>query len=184
MSFFFFVIYIDCLLTIMLNKDVVVTITVVLIIYRCNEFLTRGYGIINSEYNNPVYYLETEDVMKKIINLLIGDHQDYRVIFIILFPSAMLALYILYTYGSTLNSIVTAVLALDIFAGLISNLQPKTHLAWSQLPASSRTGFVIVHLTLYPLFVILFQTSLPLMALLLSMLITKTLAFAIGNKMI
>ena len=81
------------------------------------------------------------------------------------------------------RTILTSVLAFDIFAGLLSNSQEKTHLAWGRVSKSYHKLFVVIHLTLYPLMVILFNVSIPLMILMLAMLLAKTAAFALGNKL-
>jgi nitrate reductase NapE component len=112
--------------------------------------------------------------------LLAGEHQDGRIIFIILVSSIAFSGYILWMFSLTLNAIFTAILAFDIMAGLFSNLQPQTNQAWKKQPLLSRQIFIIFHLTLYPLLVVLFQLSLPLMVLMLVLLITKTTAFVVG----
>lgn len=122
--------------------------------------------------------------MKTFISLIIGEDQDYRVIYILLFPALIFVIFTLLSYELNLYTIITSVFAFDIFAGLISNLQPKTHSAWSRLSVASRYAFIIIHITIYPLLVVIFQISLPLMGFMLSMLLAKTLAFIFGNKVI
>lgn len=121
--------------------------------------------------------------MRKTLSLLLGENQDLRVIVLILIPPVFFAMYIVMTFSLEFKTIITALLALDIFAGLLSNLQEKTHQAWKKQSKSSLVAFVWVHLTLYPLAVVLVQVSLPLMMLMLAMLITKTLGFAIGTEL-
>jgi uncharacterized membrane protein YbaN (DUF454 family) len=121
--------------------------------------------------------------MKKIVALLFGEDQDLRQIILMLIPPIAFVIYILLTYNIDYKSIVTALLAFDIYGGLLSNLQEKTHIAWSKKSKKDQWIFVILHLTLYPGAVILFQISIPLMMLMLAMLLSKTISFAIGNKL-
>jgi len=121
--------------------------------------------------------------MNKFVALLFGEKQDLRHIILMLIPPIAFVIYILLTFTIDYKTIATAILAFDIFGGLLSNLQEKTHQAWSKKTKKNQWTFVILHLTLYPGAVILFQISLPLMILMLSMLLSKTLSFAIGNKM-
>ena len=120
--------------------------------------------------------------MKKLFELLFGKNQDKRVVLLILVSSFSFSGYILWLYPLTLYTVLTAILALDIFAGLMSNLQPQTNQAWKKQRSSSRLLFVIIHLTIYPLLIVLFQVSLPLMTLMLVLLLTKTTAFVVGTK--
>ena len=122
--------------------------------------------------------------MKKLFELLFGKNQDNRVVLLILVSSFSFSGYILWLYPLTLYTVLTAILALDIFAGLMSNLQPQTNQAWKKQRSSSRLLFVIIHLTIYPLLIVLFQVSLPLMTLMLVLLLTKTTAFVVGTKKI
>ena len=115
--------------------------------------------------------------MKKILELLVGENQDKRIIFLIFLPALSLSAFIFMTYPMTLATTITAFLGFDILAGLLSNLQPKTNLAWKKHPRTLRTWFVVIHLTLYPLFVILFQVSIPLMIMMLVMLLSKIIDF-------
>jgi hypothetical protein len=119
--------------------------------------------------------------MKKILELLVGENQDKRIIFLIFLPALSLSAFIFMAYPMTLATTLTAFLGFDILAGLLSNLQPKTNLAWKKQPSTLRTWFVVIHLTLYPLFVILFQVSIPLMIMMLVMLLSKTMAFVFGS---
>ena len=121
--------------------------------------------------------------MRKTLSLLLGENQDLRVIVLILIPPAFFAMYIVMTFPLEFKTIITALMALYIFAGLLSNLQEKTHQTWKKQPKSNLIAFVWIHLTLYPLVVVLVQVSLPLMMLMLAMLITKTLGFAIGTEL-
>lgn len=121
--------------------------------------------------------------MRKTLSLLLGENQDLRVTVFMLIPPAFFAMYIVMTFPLDFKTIITALLALDIFAGLLSNLQEKTHQAWKKQPKSSLIAFVLVHLTLYPLAVVLVQVSFPLMMLMMAMLITKTLGFALGTQL-
>lgn len=119
--------------------------------------------------------------MKKILELLVGENQDKRIIFLIFLPALSLSTFIFMAYPMTLATTVTALLGLDILAGLLSNLQPKTNQAWKKRPRILRIWFVVIHLSLYPLFVILFQVSIPLMIMMLVMLLSKTMAFVFGS---
>jgi hypothetical protein len=125
---------------------------------------------------------ETVQPRHSFISLIIGENQDKRVMILMLIPPAVFVAFILLSYSINWKTILTAILAFDIFAGLLSNLQEKTHQAWKKQPRASLIAFVVIHLTLYPSLVVLFQVSLPLMMLMLAMLITKTLGFAIGTK--
>lgn len=120
--------------------------------------------------------------MKKILTLLLGENQDIMTIILMLTPPSFFVLYILSSFPIGLKTVLTSVLAFDIFAGLLSNLQEKTHHAWKRQPRAFSVAFVVFHLTLYPLAVVLLQVSIPLMILMLAMLVTKTLAFAFGTK--
>jgi hypothetical protein len=120
--------------------------------------------------------------MKKLSDLLFGEHKDGRSIFIILLSSIAFSGYILWIFPLTLKTALTAILALDIFAGLMSNLQPQTNQAWKKQSRISRILFVTFHLTIYPLLIVLFQVSLPLMTVMLVLLLTKTSAFVVGTK--
>jgi hypothetical protein len=122
--------------------------------------------------------------MKKTLSLLVGENQDIRLVIMILIPPVFFSLFILLTYTINLSTILSAILAFDIFAGLLSNMQEKTHLAWGGISKSKHIAFVVAHLTVYPVLVVLFNVSIPLMILMLVMLLTKTAAFAIGNKLL
>jgi hypothetical protein len=124
-----------------------------------------------------------EKDMKKVLSLLVGENQDIRIVIMILTPPAFFSLFVLLSYSMDYRTILTSVLAFDIFAGLLSNSQEKTHLAWGRVSKSYHKLFVVIHLTLYPLMVILFNVSIPLMILMLAMLLAKTAAFALGNKL-
>lgn len=119
--------------------------------------------------------------MKKILELLVGENQDIRIIVLILLPALSFSTFIFMAYPMTLATTITAIFGLDIFAGLLSNLQPKTNQAWKKRPRVLRIWFVVIHLSLYPLFVILFQVSIPLMIMMLVMLLSKTMAFVFGS---
>ena len=120
--------------------------------------------------------------MKKIIELLFGENQNFLIIALMLIPSISFFVFILWVFPFSLNTFLTAIFALDIFAGLMSNLQPQTNQAWKKQSNLFRQMFVIFHLTIYPFLVVLFQVSVPLMVLILVMLLTKTTAFIIGTK--
>ena len=120
--------------------------------------------------------------MKKIIELLFGENQNFLIIALMLIPSISFFVFILWVFPFSLNTFLTAIFALDILAGLMSNLQPQTNQAWKKQSNLFRQMFVIFHLTIYPLLVVLFQVSVPLMVLILVMLLTKTTAFIIGTK--
>ena len=120
--------------------------------------------------------------MKKLIELLFGKHQNIKIIALILVSSISFAGYILWVFPVTPKTVLTAIIAMDIFAGLMSNLQPQTNQAWKKQSKLSRMLFVIVRLTIYPLLIVLFQVSLPLMTLMLVLLLTKTTAFVVGTK--
>ena len=122
--------------------------------------------------------------MEKILSLLVGENQDVHLIIMIIVPPVFFSLFILLSYTIDFGTILTAILAFDIFAGLLSNMQEKTHLAWKRISRSNHILFVVAHLTVYPLLVALFSVSIPLMMLMLVMLLTKTVAFAIGNKLL
>jgi hypothetical protein len=96
---------------------------------------------------------------------------------LMLIPSAAFTAFILLSYSIDWKTITTAILAFDIFAGLLSNLQEKTHQAWKKQPRPYLIAFVVVHSTLYPSLLVLLQVSLPLTMLMLAMLFTKTLGF-------
>ena len=119
--------------------------------------------------------------MKKLIELLFGENQHIRIIALMVIPSIFFSMYILWVFPLTLNTVLTAILAMDIFAGLIINLQPQTNQAWKKQSKLSRILFVTFHLTIYPLLIVLFQVSLPLMVLMLVLLLTKTAAFVFGT---
>ncbi|MHC1735653.1 MAG: hypothetical protein AB9921_08325 [Erysipelotrichaceae bacterium] len=121
--------------------------------------------------------------MKKTLSLLLGENQDIRMMILMLLPPTFFMVFILLTYPIDFKTAVTAILAFDIFAGLLSNLQEKTHQAWIKQSKTNLVTFVVLHLTLYPLAVVLFQVSLPLMFLMLAMLLTKTLGFALGTNL-
>ncbi len=119
--------------------------------------------------------------MKKFMELLVGADQNIQVILLMLVPSFAFFVFILLSYPITIATTITALLGFDILAGLLSNLQPKTNQAWKKRPRIFRTLFVVMHLTLYPLFIILFQVSIPLLIMMLVMLLTKTMAFVFGS---
>lgn len=119
--------------------------------------------------------------MKKLVSLLVGENQNNKTAILMLVPPICFLVYILLSYPISFKSVATAILSLDIFAGLLSNLQDKTNQAWKKQTRKSLIMFVIFHLTVYPLVVILLQVSIPLMILMLGMLFTKTMAFAFGT---
>ena len=127
--------------------------------------------------------LRKATTMKKTLFLLLGENQDRRMMVLMMLPPVFFVVFILLTYPMVWQTIVTAILAFDIFAGLLSNLQEKTHQAWKKQPKANLVAFVVLNLTIYPLAVVLFQVSLPLMFLMLAMLLTKTLGFAIGTQL-
>lgn len=72
------------------------------------------------------------------------------------------------------NGNVTAVLAADIGAGLISNASDETNEAWKKESHARQWVFVIFHLTAYPAAIILLSQSMTLSVLLVGLLIVKT----------
>ena len=133
-----------------------------------------------------IHYLRLTrgEVMEKILALLVGEEQDISTVLIILSPALFFSLFILFSYEIDFRTILTAVLAFDIFSGLLSNMQAKTHQAWRRISKSYHILFVVFHLTIYPLAVVLLTLSIPLTIMMLAMLVSKTAAFAIGNKLI
>jgi uncharacterized membrane protein YbaN (DUF454 family) len=121
--------------------------------------------------------------MRKILALLLGENQDVRMMILMLITPSFFVIFILMSFPFEWQTIVTAILAFDIFAGLLSNFQEKTHHAWKKKPKANLVAFVVVHLTLYPLAVYIVQVSVPLMMLMMAMLLTKTLGFAIGTQL-
>mmetsp|Transcript_1743 Transcript_1743/g.2661 ORF Transcript_1743/g.2661 Transcript_1743/m.2661 type:complete len:233 (-) Transcript_1743:4883-5581(-) len=119
----------------------------------------------------------------RFISLVLGENQDKRVMTLMLIPSAAFTAFILLSYSINWKTITTAILAFDIFAGLLSNQQEKTHQAWKKQARPYLIAFVVVHSTIYPSLLVLLQVSLPLMMLMLAMLFTKTLGFIIGTRL-
>lgn len=121
--------------------------------------------------------------MKKLIALLVGENQDIRIALSMLIPPLFFVVFILLSFPIDYKTVITAILGFDIFAGLLSNFQEKTHEAWRKQPKAALIGFVVFHLTIYPLAVIICQVSIPLMVFMLGLLITKTAGFAIGTNL-
>ncbi len=121
--------------------------------------------------------------MKKLIALLVGENQDMRIALLMLIPPLFFVLFILLSFPIDYKTIITGILGFDIFAGLLSNFQEKTYEAWRKQPKTALIGFVVFHLTIYPLAVVICQVSIPLMVFMLGLLITKTTGFAIGTKL-
>ncbi|MBU1094348.1 MAG: hypothetical protein KKH01_07800 [Firmicutes bacterium] len=119
--------------------------------------------------------------MKKSLELLIGRDSNPWMVTVMLIAPTLFTVFILFSYSFSWNTVITAVLAFDIFAGLISNAREETHTAWKELPKKSLILFVAFHLTVYPLFVILFQVDMWLMIFMLGMLFAKTSFFMIGT---
>jgi hypothetical protein len=72
------------------------------------------------------------------------------------------------------NGIVTAFLAADIGAGLISNASKETNDAWKNESRSRQWVFVIFHLTVYPAAIILLSQSEVVTILFVGLLVVKT----------
>jgi nitrate reductase NapE component len=142
------------------------------------DCLVTGLGF---SAENALVVTVPKTATNSFLTLVLGENQDDKITMLILFPSAVFAAFILLTYSVHWKSILTSILAMDIFAGLLSNLQEKTNQAWKKQPRSHLIAFVVVHLTVYPLLVVLFQVSLPLMMFLLAMLFSKTMFFALGT---
>jgi len=150
-----------------------------------DDCLVSGLGLSDKEA--LVVLVPTPTVSNfmptQFISLVLGENQDKRVMTLMLIPSAAFTAFILLSYSINWKTITTATLAFDIFAGLLSNLQEKTHQAWKKQPRPYLIAFVVVHSTLYPSLLVLLQVSLPLMMLMLAMLFTKTLGFIIGTRL-
>jgi len=150
-----------------------------------DDCLVSGLGLSDKEA--LVVLVPTPTVSNfmptQFISLVLGENQDKRVMTLMLIPSAAFTAFILLSYPINWMTITTAILAFDIFAGLLSNLQEKTHQAWRKQPRPNLIAFVAVHSTLYPSLLVLFQVSVPLMMLMLAMLFTKTLGFIIGTRL-
>jgi hypothetical protein len=137
-----------------------------------------------NKYDTNYLRLTSGEGMEKILALLVGEEQDISTVLIILSPALFFSLFILFSYEIDFRTILTAVLAFDIFSGLLSNVQAKTHQAWRRISKSYHKLFVAFHLTVYPLAVVLLGLSMPLTMMMLAMLVSKTAAFAIGNRLI
>jgi hypothetical protein len=77
-----------------------------------------------------------------------------------------------------LRYLIGSILAFDIGAGLLSNLDPSTAKEWRKRPLWVRWLFVIAHLTVYPLSVYWLFAGSPVWPFLLGLLLVKVGAFA------
>jgi hypothetical protein len=73
---------------------------------------------------------------------------------------------------------VGAVLAFDVGAGLVSNASASTHAQWVASSRRLQVGFVVVHLTIYPLVLLLLVDDRMLGWSLVALLLAKTMLFA------
>lgn len=74
--------------------------------------------------------------------------------------------------------ITAALLAWDVGAGLVSNLSQSTHAQWASATRTAQIGFVTIHLTLYPLALLLLIQNRPLAWVMVAFLVAKTLFFS------
>jgi hypothetical protein len=81
------------------------------------------------------------------------------------------------------QTVLLALLAADIGAGLVSNATEATRARWrARTGPGARTGFLAVHLTLYPAAIFLLaRGDLALFAFLATVLAAKVIAFAAGK---
>lgn len=112
------------------------------------------------------------------MNLLIGANPRKADIVLALMLGLLLAaLSLILQQSVTLSAIFTALLALDIGAGLISNATTSTNQAWREQSRQRQWIFVIFHLTVYPAVILLVSASLVVSFMLIGFLVIKTRLF-------
>lgn len=120
--------------------------------------------------------------MKKTWQLLVGSHTKPINVVLMVFVGAVLATSVLIIGGvESWKSILLALLAWDIGAGLMSTSNDGLHDAWRQQSRINRWLFVVFHLTVYPAVVIFLSPTLGISVLLVGLLIAKTCFFAAGT---
>lgn len=109
------------------------------------------------------------------MNLLIGANPRKADIVLALMLGLLLAsLSLILQYPMTWPAIITALLALDIGAGLISNATTSTNQAWREQSRQRQWIFVIFHLTVYPAVILLVSESHVVSFMLIGFLVIKT----------
>lgn len=109
------------------------------------------------------------------MNLLIGANPRKADIVLALMLGLLLAsLSLILQYPMTWPAIITALLALDIGAGLISNATTSTNKAWREQSRQRQWIFVIFHLTVYPAVILLVSESHVVSFMLIGFLVIKT----------
>lgn len=109
------------------------------------------------------------------MNLLIGANPRKADIVLALMLGLLLAsLSLILQYPMTWPAIITALLALDIGAGLISNATTSTNQAWREQRRQRQWIFVIFHLTVYPAVILLVSESHVVSYMLIGFLVIKT----------
>jgi hypothetical protein len=120
--------------------------------------------------------------VNKTWQLLVGFHAKPIKVVLMLFVGAVLAITVLIIGGvENWKSVLLAILAWDIGAGLMSTSNPGLHDAWRQQSRANRWFFVIFHLTVYPAVLIFLSPTLGISVLLVGLLVAKTGFFAAGT---
>lgn len=114
------------------------------------------------------------------MNLLFGASPRRITLLLALISGITLGLFALLLQNSLQwNSIVTAILAVDIGAGLVSNASTSTNEAWKAQSHARQWVFVVFHLTIYPLAILLLSSSNVVTVTLITVLLIKTGLFFI-----
>jgi uncharacterized membrane protein HdeD (DUF308 family) len=109
------------------------------------------------------------------MNLLIGANPRKADIVLALMLGLLLAsLSLILQQSMTWPAIITALLALYIGAGLISNVTTSTNQAWREQSRQRQWIFVIFHLTVYPAVILLVSESHEVSLVLIGFLVIKT----------
>lgn len=108
------------------------------------------------------------------MHLLIGDQPRPLNIALMLLMGAILAFFTFHRLGASHWMYWGVIgLAFDIGAGLVSNATQSTNQAWRQQPVRRQKSFVVLHLTLYPLAVVVLSGNMEVSLLLVGCLLVK-----------
>ena len=120
--------------------------------------------------------------MKKYgLQLVFGPNPDWQRVLLVLLTGLVFGIYTFWIQESgVFLRILGALVAADIGAGLVSNARGKAPKEWKNLGPLFPWIFVVLHLTVYPVVVILLISQSALRALLLGLLAMKVGFFAIG----
>lgn len=114
---------------------------------------------------------------------IVGRDPDPRVLLGAALAGAALAALVLgVEQGGPLARAITALLALDVGAGLIGNASRSTRSFWAGRSLAARRTFVVVHLSAHPAALALLVDSAWLRWLLVGALLVKTALFAAGTR--